>query len=340
MKKPKNKATSCSKCGITGNRASFKDFEGADWCESCLHVHTSFCEECRERILRTKHCGAKNIFICEACYVEKYTPCESCYKVIHLDHVHMCEAEGGYYCDCCQKSRLTLGIIQTQDYQPEPIFYGKGLYLGVELGIDGGAIDDLHEEIHSGILDGIANRQAEHLYIRKNPSLRNGFELVSHPMSLEYHKQSMPWEQLLDKAAHLGYKPQYDDREELHVLVWKSGLGKSAKQQEEVIGSIINFFKRNWYKLMIVAIQIAPDHCYVAEDFGVAEDKPHETENQCELSKHQSCIMNNDPFVASIRFVFDYEQLHYPDFISNLELIETICQTAIKTGKVQIAGLD
>ena len=61
--------------------------------------------------------------------------------------------------------------------------------MGVELEIDGaGELDSKASQI----LD-VANRGGlELLYCKHDGSLDDGFELVSHPMSLEYHCHQMP----------------------------------------------------------------------------------------------------------------------------------------------------
>ena len=43
----------------------------------------------------------------------------------------------------------------------------------------------------------IANASAENLYIKTDGSLDEGLELVTHPMTLEYHLNEMPWAELL-----------------------------------------------------------------------------------------------------------------------------------------------
>ena len=43
----------------------------------------------------------------------------------------------------------------------------------------------------------------ERLYCKHDGSLSNGFELVAHPMSLEYHQEEMPWPEVLRTARSL-----------------------------------------------------------------------------------------------------------------------------------------
>lgn len=67
---------------------------------------------------------------------------------------------------------------------------GKGgLFIGVELEIDdGGECSD-----NADTLMYIANRDNEHLYCKHDGSLEDGFEHVSHPMTLACHTEHMYW---------------------------------------------------------------------------------------------------------------------------------------------------
>ena len=76
-------------------------------------------------------------------------------------------------------------------------------YFGVELEIDeGGEQGDYASQILSQANVGFTER----LYCKHDGSLSNGFELVTHPMSLEYHQEEMPWPEVLRTARSLGYR--------------------------------------------------------------------------------------------------------------------------------------
>ena len=68
-------------------------------------------------------------------------------------------------------------------YKPEVIFYGQGdRFFGVELEIDGGGeYTDNAESILS-----IANWEQNLIYCKHDGSLDEGFEIVTHPMSLDF----------------------------------------------------------------------------------------------------------------------------------------------------------
>ena len=51
----------------------------------------------------------------------------------------------------------------------------------------------------------IANRDGAHAYCKHDGSLEEGFEIVTHPMSLDYHLTKMPWLRYAARPISLGY---------------------------------------------------------------------------------------------------------------------------------------
>ena len=88
--------------------------------------------------------------------------------------------------------------IKPYNYKPEPLFYGSGnLFYGVELEIDKGGEYSSSAEI---LMD-VVNRDSEHMYCKHDGSINCGFEMVLHPMTLDYHLNSMNWLDVFNKAV-------------------------------------------------------------------------------------------------------------------------------------------
>lgn len=58
----------------------------------------------------------------------------------------------------------------------------------------------------------IANRDQELVYIKHDGSLDDGLEIVTHPMSLDFHFNQMPWAEVLDKAKAMGYRSHLSEQ--------------------------------------------------------------------------------------------------------------------------------
>ena len=336
MTKTKDKAAKCGKCGTTGNPAGFEEFAGANWCERCLNEHTRFCEECDARELRYHNFGDDHTFLCESCYNNDYNTCEDCGIVIHHDstwHVDIDGCSDDLCRDCYQIARHS-AIIHDYDYKPTPVFFGNGLFMGVELEVDGGGRDNSYAEI---LLE-IANSNAEQLYIKADGSLEDGFELVSHPMSLEHHERTMPWKDLLSEAVGMGYRSHDNDTCGLHVHVGREYLGETVEKQEEVIARIIHFFEQHWDKLSVFSRRTQAQIKRWADRYGVAGN-PKAALEQIKVSGYKRNVAVNISPYSTIEFRLFRGTLRYSSFIATLQLVEVVCQTAIKLDDEQLADL-
>ncbi len=156
------------------------------------------------------------------------THCHSCDTLICNNDSYEFECED--YCgECYDDVRYGNSSIKEYNYKPEPLFYGADtFYLGVELevdceGKDGENADDILY---------IGNKSNECIYIKSDGSLDDGFEIVSQPMTLEYHKKYQ-WNDILKKAVNLGYRSHQTSTCGLHIHVNRNAFGDNQSEQEE-----------------------------------------------------------------------------------------------------------
>ncbi len=74
-------------------------------------------------------------------------------------------------------------------------------------------------------------------------------ELVTHPMSLDYHK-NFCWNEIMKKAIYLGYRSHQTSTCGLHIHVNRSSFGDSCEEQDEVISRILYFVENHWNELL------------------------------------------------------------------------------------------
>lgn len=191
----------CSHCGTVIDTDNYEEFNGEILCFDCLDDYTTICDCCGERIWREDAEGDDYTSLCSHCYHNHYICCSNCNALLHEDDAYHLNDED--YChDCYEEEREKCHYVHDYGYKPEPIFYGDSKrYFGVELEIDGAGKDDEYAE---ELLD-IANMRGEHIYIKTDGSLDDGMEIVTHPMSLEYHKDFC-WEDIMHHAVRLGYR--------------------------------------------------------------------------------------------------------------------------------------
>jgi len=190
--------------------------------------------------------GDEYTTLCASCYHNHYVRCCCCDALLHEDDSY--NLEGDSYCGECYRDEVDRSrSIHDYSFKPEPIFYGddSSRYFGVELEVDGAGKDnDNADEILA-----IANRDEEHVYIKGDGSLDDGLEIVTHPMTLNYHKQFC-WQEIMAKAISMGYRSHQTSTCGLHVHVNRSCLGDTQEEQELVIGHILLFIEQHWPELL------------------------------------------------------------------------------------------
>ena len=139
------------------------------------------------------------------------------------------------------------GLTKEYNYKPEPIFYGSGdLFMGIELEIDkGGEYNSNAQKLLN-----IANARAEHIYCKHDGSIEEGFEIVSHPMTLEYHIDNMNWKEVFEAAVAMDYRSHQTTTCGLHIHVNRHAFGSTIDAQEDVISRIVYFVENHWNELL------------------------------------------------------------------------------------------
>ena len=217
---------------------------GSEWlCESCADELTVVCDACGERIYSEDAVEDSNYTLCESCFDEDYVRCADCDRILRRDRVYWDDDDA--YCSSCWDEHCS--VIHEYSYTPDLVFHGKGLrHFGVELEIDGGGTVNSNAEK----LLNIANADAENLYIKTDGSLDEGLELVTHPMTLEYHLNEMPWSAVLRKAQELDYLSHAAGTCGLHVHISRLAFGCTYEQQEAAIARLLYFVEKFWAELL------------------------------------------------------------------------------------------
>ena len=234
----------CANCG--GEHPIDEMFQVEnDWlCEDCADRLTVICDHCAERVYEENAVEDDTHTLCDHCFDEYYVRCEDCNRIIHRDRAYW-DNDDNAYCASCWDEHCE--VIHEYSYTPDLVFHGKGLrHFGVELEIDGGGTDRYNAEK----LLNIANADAENLYIKTDGSLDDGLELVTHPMTLEYHLNEMPWEEVLRKARSMDYLSHAAGTCGLHVHISRLAFGCIYEQQEAAIARLLYFVEKFWAELL------------------------------------------------------------------------------------------
>ena len=214
----------CANCGTEHPIDEMFQVEN-DWlCEDCADRLTVICDHCAERVYEENAVEDDTHTLCDHCFDEYYVRCDDCGRIIHRDRAYW-DGDDNAYCASCWDEHCE--VIHEYNYAPDLVFHGKGLrHFGVELEIDdGGTVNSNAQKL----LD-IANKDAENLYIKTDGSLDEGLELVTHPMTLEYHLNEMPWAEVLRKAQSMGYLSHAAGTCGLHVHISRLAFGCTSSR--------------------------------------------------------------------------------------------------------------
>ena len=324
----------CSECGAVLTEQTASVIDGEIYCPDCIERLTTTCDCCGRRILR---CDAESdgcIMLCRHCYEYSYTRCEGCGCIISNDEANYVDGDDYPYCDECYR-KIEEEPIKSYGYKPEPIFYGSGnLFYGVELEIDkGGERGDYAE----GILN-TANTHNLHLYAKHDGSIDDGFELVSHPMTLEYHTNTMNWSGVMDMALSLDYRSHQTQTCGLHIHVNRKAFGNDYDTQEDSISRIVHFVEMHWNELLKFSRRTEANMNRWASRYGISTTAKDTYKN----AKAKHCgryVAINLENYSTIEFRIFRGTLRYKTFLATLQLVDEICNLAIKLSDRELEGM-
>lgn len=240
----------CEDCGaliIEGEGIYINDYEKYI-CESCYDNNYDICDHCGDafNIDDLVSSNYHDVLICPTCFEEYYAVCENCNDVYHRDYIIYDEYSGCYFCDECYEEHPPL--IKNYNYIPDEWkFYKKDdekcpLYMGIELEIDNNKSDKYECNDLALELDEIIGHR---VIFKQDGSLDCGFEIVSHPCSLKYHKKHIKWKEAFEHIKEYGFKSHDAGTCGLHITV--------SKPDEVQIAKLILFFEKFWDKILRIS---------------------------------------------------------------------------------------
>ena len=320
-------AEPCSICGESYPLDQLTEFDGQLLCASCLSAETVVCSRCGWRIWNDDNAGEGDTPLCQSCYEDYYTNCEHCGRTILYDDAYYeDDDQDAPLCWHCYYQLQQDREIHDYSYKPVPIFYGSGSrYFGVELEIDGAGEDSEN----ACQLMSLANRGRELVYCKHDGSLSDGFEIVTHPMTLDFHQNAMPWREILREAVEQGYQSHKTSTCGLHVHVNRSAFGDTERQQEACIARVLYIIEKFWDELLKFSRRTQRQLDRWAARYGYQE-QPMEILNHAKkgsnTGRYASVNLQNRD---TIEFRIFRGTLKYNTLIATLQLVDKICDIAV-----------
>lgn len=206
-------------------------------CESCLENYIG-CADCgdywkEEDTYYTGH----GYYVCDGCCEANYGWCDDCNEIYHSSDLVYSYRYGETYCQFCARSNGG-NVINDYMYKPAPKFRhfnqntnkavfsagpGKRLYEGFELELE--SPREPAGEVAQNLIDNF-DEYEDVFYCKHDSSLDDGFEIVSHPMTLRAHK-TMDYSDMLAELKKAGCKSHNTTTCGFHVHVSRSFFTQS-----------------------------------------------------------------------------------------------------------------
>jgi len=196
---------------------AYNKIDGSKVCEECFSKYQasgdiSTCAWCDGFFTETYYSEARDRRLCDGCYDQSWD-CENCGYEMYENISHECY-------------RHNDSIIYEYMYKPDPEFFGSAdYYFGLELEVE----DNSGWGCESGaqlVKDALGSR----VYIKRDGSLDDGFEIVSHPHSFEAWK-SINWD-FLRSLRSKGFRSWDTTTCGLHVHISRTAFRKNGQRDE------------------------------------------------------------------------------------------------------------
>lgn len=324
----------CTSCGNNFYREQLSPFDGELLCPACLSSQTVYCSCCDRRIWTDDNVGTDAQPLCQDCFDDHFERCTTCNALIRRGDTYY--RGDTPYCAECYQSVGCGDEIMSYYFKPTPIFYGEGKrFFGVELEIDGAGEDNDNaaEILH------IANVERPLVYCKHDGSLDDGFEIVTHPMTLDFHLHNMPWEQIVEEAKKLGCTSHQAGTCGLHVHVNRNAFGETEVQQDAVIARILYFVEKNWEELLKFSRRTQSQLDQWAARYGY-KDQPKELLDHAKKSAHAGRYTSvNLTNKNTIEFRIFRGTLKHNTLIATLQLLDRICDVALFMSDEQVKAM-
>lgn len=315
-------------------------------CESCIGRGdgTKYfrCSRCGEWHTRTR-LWAEDQY-CSICYdcEDEYRVCADCGKIVPYEAAYEDEDDWNWYCHDCYQRRGR-GSIHDYDYKPDPVFgtknllpcksdyyVGNDLTIGVELEIDCGN--------HRGKVAGEIIDLTDMVYLKSDGSLtRGGIEIVSHPCTLEYHRDCMPWEEIMRVALDNDYKSHDAGTCGLHFHV---GLDQLLDDEngnfvpDPVVAKLIVLVRRLSPFVELISRRNGRNRYCKPNPVPTFCDSPNANiggylsrvyRESMNFGRYAQVNIQND---ATVEFRFFRGTLKYSSFMAAMQFVVNLCQYA------------
>jgi len=379
-----NHLLKCDECGELFDDNDLSQTEtGYLVCEECKDEYYFTCDSCGDLchidtgIYISDHGSNEEMLVCEHCYdthrVEVCDCCENSYytwdrgfdTVLTEDGsqewCHNCVENRAYWNDdedsYCEEGYVPCrhGLWGYHDYHDDWAFHktikdkDNSLYMGVELEIDEGG-EDWDNAVSITDYMGFPCDESSELKCSCDGSLDEGFEIITMPCTLQYHRDNIDWAAGMGKASRLGYTSHDAGTCGLHVHVNRSYF-KGGREDAERKFTLLMTNNQEWLKIFSRRTNF--HYCEFCDNdgevFSVNDFTEREHDNDASIPYSLESLRNryNDHYKAinfknqqTIEFRLFRGTLIPQTFYASLELVQMLCDCVQRFSYIQLCYVD
>lgn len=248
----------CDDCGCVIENDDLYFVNGRTVCVDCWYEYTE-CDSCGN-IENTNDLNivrmwtGERVDICNICY-DALWRCNACGDYISEEDVRIDDYGDGYCPDCYHEDE-TSDCIEDYGYRPDPIFHNfkdgtkqtkwkeeeNTRYYGIEWEIAN--VYDLSETAMN-----LTENANGFVYCKEDSSVTDGFEIVSHPATLEYHLSGV-WEKI-GGIVYNNIPVNCQESAGIHIHINRRAFGDTSEKQTLNIAKLIILFNNSWSDFLV-----------------------------------------------------------------------------------------
>jgi hypothetical protein len=339
----------CEECA--GNFNGFEEYygqkkTGLEFYENLIKTSSLLTEDEKEKSLNalsnveTCVCCGEIIFnnlsgrdredrpVCDVCR-NRYYYCEHC-NVLVPRNEYFTGANGGIYCSVdCVNIADPFDFTRELAYNAKPplTFLGSenksSLFMGVEVEIDGG--DEKADCIYE------LSKVTKDIYCKHDGSLDYGFEFVTHPATLSYHKNSLKYDELISVCQGYNFKSHDMSTTGLHVHVNRKFFS-TPENSDECALKLEILTERFWGKMLQFARRTEDRAARWAKRRNYVGTSSYNRMNEGDVMRYIS-DMKNDRYTAinttnsnTIEFRLFKGTMRKETIFATLEFVDLLCR--------------
>lgn len=215
-------------------------------CHHCHNLYTltsgefivgehRYCGDCHRQLFAT--CNACGVLMerssamsgrdgrdyCNECFESRFIICEDCGRVIWRDDVQ--NVEGRRLCIRCKEQSGR--VIKEYSYSPAKLNFGKlawenTTFLGLELEVE--CNGDNWNEQATEFKNYLKELNCDKQFFFKEDGSVQGYEIVSHPFTLQYAHKNIQFKKMLEFLSEKKYSSYNNGHCGLHIHIGRDGL--------------------------------------------------------------------------------------------------------------------